>query len=128
LLTHPPALSLLSVAAAIRAAFPQQQLVVFNGDLDVQQTIALFQRARVILGPHGAGLSHTLFAAPGTTGKARALAALLLRWRSLPLLPCHLQLCGDTPQLCTGHLLAHQPSCPPACLPCHALPVPLCSD
>ena len=61
--------------AAIRAGFPQQQLVVFTGDSDAQQTIALFQRARVILGPHGAGLSHALFAAPGTTGKGRALAA-----------------------------------------------------
>ncbi|KAI3435029.1 hypothetical protein D9Q98_003081 [Chlorella vulgaris] len=52
---------------AIRAAFPQQQLVVYSGGLAAADTIALFQRARVVLGPHGAGLSHILFAAPGTT-------------------------------------------------------------
>ncbi|PSC67438.1 hypothetical protein C2E20_8901 [Micractinium conductrix] len=52
---------------AIRAAFPGQRLVVFNGDAPISQTIPLFQRARLVLGPHGAGLSHILFAAPGTT-------------------------------------------------------------
>ena len=29
----------------------------------------LFARASVVMGPHGAGLTHILFAAPGTTGK-----------------------------------------------------------
>ena len=57
--------------AAVRAAFPQHQVAVFGGSapkLTLQQTIELFQQARVVLGPHGAGLSHILFAAPGTTG------------------------------------------------------------
>ncbi len=56
--------------AAIRIAFPQLELVVFNGSsASLQDTISLFQRARVVLGPHGAGLSHILFSAPGTTGE-----------------------------------------------------------
>lgn len=70
--THRPPSFLLPpplLAAAIRAAFPQQQLVVYSGGLAAADTIALFQRARVVLGPHGAGLSHILFAAPGTTGE-----------------------------------------------------------
>lgn len=65
-LLAPPAL------AAIRAAFPTQQVVMYSGadGLSAAETIALFQRARVVLGPHGAGLSHILFSAPGTTGEA----------------------------------------------------------
>ena len=43
---------------------------MFNGSsASLQDTISLFQRARVVLGPHGAGLSHILFSAPGTTGE-----------------------------------------------------------
>ena len=33
---------------------------------DVSELVDLFKRAKVIMGPHGAGLSHMLFAAPGT--------------------------------------------------------------
>ena len=97
-----PAAAPCPAPAAIHAAFPQQQLVVFSGDLDAQQTIALFQRARVILGPHGAGLSHTLFAAPGTTGTMRALLAVPLVPGWLPLLMAN---SGWGPDVL--------PSCPP---------------
>ncbi|KAL4435565.1 hypothetical protein ABPG77_002528 [Micractinium sp. CCAP 211/92] len=55
-----------ALLAAIRAAFPEQQVAVFQGDLTPTETLALFQRARLVLGPHGAGLSHILFSAPGT--------------------------------------------------------------
>ena len=50
----------------IRAAFPDKSLVVYDGTASPADTITLFQRARVVLGPHGAGLSHILFSAPGT--------------------------------------------------------------
>ena len=30
------------------------------------ETISLFEGAKLIIGPHGAGLAHILFAAPGT--------------------------------------------------------------
>ncbi|KAL4425168.1 hypothetical protein ABPG75_009184 [Micractinium tetrahymenae] len=56
-----------ALLAAIRAAFPEQEVAVFKGDLPPQETIELFQRARLVVGPHGAGLSHILFSAPGTT-------------------------------------------------------------
>lgn len=49
------------------ALLPSEQLVVFNGSLGAAETIKLFQRAKVVMGPHGAGLSHALFSAPGTT-------------------------------------------------------------
>lgn len=39
---------------------------MFRGGLAPEDAIALFQRAKVVLGPHGAGLSHALFSAPGT--------------------------------------------------------------
>ena len=64
-----PARACPRIAAAIRAAFPQQPLVVFSGGVGAAETVALFQRARLVAGPHGAGLSHILFSAPGTTGK-----------------------------------------------------------
>lgn len=50
----------------LQAAFPGEELVVFEGGLPPAEAISLFQRARVVLGPHGAGLSHALFSAPGT--------------------------------------------------------------
>lgn len=41
---------------------------MFKGDTAPSETIELFQRARLVMGPHGAGLSHIVFSAPGTTG------------------------------------------------------------
>jgi len=55
-----------AVLRAISSAFPSHPLVVFNGTVGPEDAIKLFQRARVVIGPHGAGLSHILFAAPGT--------------------------------------------------------------
>jgi len=52
--------------AALRAAFPGHPIEVFTGGVSPAEAIALFQRARVVVGPHGAGLSHILFSAPGT--------------------------------------------------------------
>eukprot|EP00887_Chlorella_sp_A99_P003387 scaffold7.g3387.t1 len=56
-----------ALLAAVRGAFPGLRLAVHRGDLPAADAIELFQRAKVIIGPHGAGLSHALFAAPGTT-------------------------------------------------------------
>ncbi|KXZ48396.1 hypothetical protein GPECTOR_28g803 [Gonium pectorale] len=44
------------------------RLVVHDGrpDLTAQDTIDMFRRAKVVMGPNGAGLAHMLFAAPGT--------------------------------------------------------------
>ncbi len=39
---------------------------MFKGGLAPTEAISLFQHARVVLGPHGAGLAHALFSAPGT--------------------------------------------------------------
>jgi capsular polysaccharide biosynthesis protein len=52
----------------MQATFPGVPLVVFKGDKPAAEIITMFQQAQVIMGPHGAGLSHMLFAAPGTTG------------------------------------------------------------
>lgn len=50
----------------LRAAYPNEKVVVYENVDDVHDLVALFRRAKVILGPHGAGLSHMLFAEPGT--------------------------------------------------------------
>lgn len=56
-----------SILKSIARAYPSSPLIIFNGTgMTPRQTIDLFQGAKVILGPHGAGLSHLLFAAPGT--------------------------------------------------------------
>ena len=43
------------------------ELVVFDGDLSVVNTVRLFNRARVIVGAHGAGLANMLWATPSTS-------------------------------------------------------------
>jgi len=50
----------------IAAEFPNEKVVVYDNIDDVSALVDLFKRAKVIIGPHGAGLSHMLFAAPGT--------------------------------------------------------------
>lgn len=50
----------------IRTTFPGTSVVVFDGSSNPEDTLSLFQRARVVIGPHGAGLSHILFSGPGT--------------------------------------------------------------
>ena len=50
----------------LEAAFPNEEVVVYDNIDDVSELVDLFKRAKVIMGPHGAGLSHMLFAAPGT--------------------------------------------------------------
>jgi capsular polysaccharide biosynthesis protein len=52
---------------AIKQTFPLQPLVVFRGGMTPLEAIDLFQRASVVVGPHGAGLSHLIFSAPGTS-------------------------------------------------------------
>lgn len=55
------------VLDAIRATYPNEDLVVFTGDgVSVVETINLFRQAKVVMGVHGAGLSHSIFSAPGT--------------------------------------------------------------
>jgi capsular polysaccharide biosynthesis protein len=51
---------------SIRATFPSTPVVVYENSLSPEASIELFQRAKVVIGPHGAGLSHILFSAPGT--------------------------------------------------------------
>ena len=46
--------------------FPDNELVVYRAGQPLEEVISLFERARVIVGPHGAGLTHLLFSAPGT--------------------------------------------------------------
>ncbi len=55
-----------SLVAAMRAAYPGQEVVVFTGSEGVEQTVQLFRRAKAVFGMHGAGLSHVVFSAPGT--------------------------------------------------------------
>lgn len=55
-----------AILASMREAYPEHQLVVYDGSISVPDTIALFRRAKVVLGVHGAGLAHTIFTAPGT--------------------------------------------------------------
>lgn len=43
--------------------------MVFRGDGSALEAVRLFQAAKVVLGPHGAGLSNIAFAAPNTTGE-----------------------------------------------------------
>jgi len=43
------------------------ELVVFNGDPSVVDTVRLFNRARVIIGAHGAGLANMLWANPSAS-------------------------------------------------------------
>jgi capsular polysaccharide biosynthesis protein len=55
-----------ALLGALRAAFPANPIVVFKGGVAPADAISLFQRSRVVVGPHGAGLAHSLFCAPGT--------------------------------------------------------------
>ena len=52
--------------ATLQATFPEEKVVVYDNIDDVPTLVNLFKRAKVIMGPHGAGLSHMLFSAPGT--------------------------------------------------------------
>jgi capsular polysaccharide biosynthesis protein len=53
--------------AAIKQAFAHEELVVYrHAELSARDTIQLFEQAKLIIGPHGAGLTNLIFAAPGT--------------------------------------------------------------
>eukprot|EP00798_Chlamydomonas_sp_ICE-L_P021392 gene21392-28347_t len=55
------------IIASLKGAYPDEKVVVFTGsDHSVTSTIELFRRAKVVVGMHGAGLSHMIFSAPGT--------------------------------------------------------------
>lgn len=43
-----------------------EQIVVFQSQKDVKEIVSLFQKAKMVIGPHGAGFSHIIFTAPGT--------------------------------------------------------------
>jgi Glycosyltransferase 61 len=51
---------------ALAAAFPMFTVVAQNRSVRPKEAVALFSRAVAVVGPHGAGLSHTLFCPPGT--------------------------------------------------------------
>ena len=53
------------ILSAIKAAYPQSELVIYTGKESVRDTVQLFRRARVVVGMHGAGLSHMIFAPRG---------------------------------------------------------------
>ena len=50
---------------ALKTRFPQQKWAVFDA-MPLDHTIRLFQRAKIIIGAHGAGLSNMVFAPKGT--------------------------------------------------------------
>lgn len=56
----------LDIIAAIQQSFSEIDVVVFRGDLSAKDTIQLFERARAVVGIHGAGLTHILWSAPDT--------------------------------------------------------------
>ncbi|KAG1674239.1 hypothetical protein FOA52_013859 [Chlamydomonas sp. UWO 241] len=49
---------------AVRAEFPDEQVVVYTGSETAEETVALFRSARAVVGMHGACLSHAVFADP----------------------------------------------------------------
>ncbi|GJP45571.1 hypothetical protein CLOM_g4949 [Closterium sp. NIES-68] len=49
------------VKEAVLATFPPERVVVFNGSLQLLQARALFRRARLFVGGHGAALSNLIF-------------------------------------------------------------------
>lgn len=54
-----------ALLALIRQHFPESELYVYTGAESVAQTVRLFRRASVVMGMHGAGLSHLVFAPRG---------------------------------------------------------------
>lgn len=54
------------IISALQMTFPGEKIVKFDGTKDARANIELFQRAKAVVGPHGAGLSHIIFSAPGT--------------------------------------------------------------
>ena len=51
-----------ALLSVIRQRFPASELYVYTGTESVAQTVRLFRRASVVVGIHGAGLSHLVFA------------------------------------------------------------------
>jgi hypothetical protein len=52
--------------AALAAAFPRLRLVVHRRSASAKEAVTMFAAAAAVVGPHGAGLVHTLFCQPGT--------------------------------------------------------------
>lgn len=52
--------------AKMREFLPDENIVVYETNPDLRKVIDLFQRAKMVVGPHGAGFSHIIFTAPGT--------------------------------------------------------------
>lgn len=57
------------ILSALKAAFPNETIITFESSegLSVSQTVNIFRRAKLVLGPHGAGLSHIIFSGPGAS-------------------------------------------------------------
>lgn len=55
------------ILLALRARFPDSEVVDFDADrFTLDDQIALFARARLVVGAHGSGLANLVFARPGT--------------------------------------------------------------
>eukprot|EP00195_Chlamydomonas_chlamydogama_P012996 CAMPEP_0202900852 /NCGR_PEP_ID=MMETSP1392-20130828/12071_1 /ASSEMBLY_ACC=CAM_ASM_000868 /TAXON_ID=225041 /ORGANISM="Chlamydomonas chlamydogama, Strain SAG 11-48b" /LENGTH=784 /DNA_ID=CAMNT_0049587305 /DNA_START=364 /DNA_END=2719 /DNA_ORIENTATION=+ len=54
------------ILAAVAARFPNEKVQIFTGKESVSETVQIFKRAKIVIGMHGAGLSHSVFSAPGT--------------------------------------------------------------
>eukprot|EP00798_Chlamydomonas_sp_ICE-L_P006228 gene6228-2846_t len=53
--------------AQMHQVYPDLEIIKYTGaGMSVSGTVDLFRRARVVMGMHGAGLSHMVFCAPGT--------------------------------------------------------------
>ncbi len=52
----------------MHGSYPGEKIVAYTGreGMSAAETVALFRRAKVVMGMHGAGLSHSIFSAPGT--------------------------------------------------------------
>lgn len=52
--------------AKMKQFMPDEKIVVYESSSDLEKVIELFQKAKMVVGPHGAGFSHIIFTAPGT--------------------------------------------------------------
>lgn len=55
-----------ALAQSIRERFPEMPVKYFRGDESFEETHALFSNARIVIGPHGAGLANLVLCRSGT--------------------------------------------------------------
>lgn len=54
------------IVVKLSTDFPDLRIRTFSGNATFEDTKALFQRARLVIGPHGAGMVNTMFCKEGT--------------------------------------------------------------